>query len=394
MKTSCIDSLWRVITRECLRFYSDRVLLLLVFAMPVVLFTMFCSIYNKGIVRGLPVAVCDNDNTETSRLLIRAIQSSSSMRLTASLSSAAELERNIKRGTFAGGFYFPQGMEQDLKRGHSVHPVVYKNSQNILIGNYILKESQSIFRTFNAGVILKKFKKAGLSTQQALALVNQITTDVCVLYNPNFNYTQYMCPGLIFAQFQVIIMLCGLLVIAHEREQNTLQLALDNAGGCIGIFLLGKSIPYLSAFCAVALGILGILFPAFDIKIAGGFWETFVLVLLFVFASFAPGLMLGCLVKDPIVGTQVAIFINLPAFIFSGYTFPSGAFPNALALIAYVLPFTHFSSAFFKMSLVHAPLHYATNEIIALLGFVTIPLVLTWPFIAMQTTRRNAKALV
>lgn len=359
--------------RELKRFGSDRVCVVICFVIPPILFTLFCFIYYAGLVRGLPVAVCDNDNSSISRTLVRSIEASSVMKVVAHVNSAREIEDGLRRGIYLGGFYLPNGMERDIKRGHPVFPVIYKNSQNLLIGNTLFKEAMTIFRTFNAGVLLNKFRKAGLSKDQAIGLVNPVATDITVLYNPNFNYSQFLSPGLIFAQFQVIIILTFFLIIAREWEENGFTEALTAAGGRGGALIIGKSLPYLIVHCATAVAIYGILFPLFDIKINGSIVATFVVTFLFILASSVPGMLIGMITRNQLVGMEVSILLNMPAFMFSGFAFPMRALPEPFVFAAQLLPFTHFSNGFFKVALAGLPLQGAFHECVYLLCFVFIP---------------------
>jgi ABC-2 type transport system permease protein len=287
------------------------------------------------------------------------------------------MENEMRRGRICGGFYFPSGMERDIKKGCTVHPVLYKNAQNILVGNYLSKEGLSILRTFNAGVLIKKLKMKGLSEQQALAIVNPVATDVSVLYNANFNYTGFLCPGLIFAQFQVIVMLSALLVMTRACERHELQCSPGGTPCTPGALLIGKTLPYFGLHCLTGMGIVLILFPVFDIKLPGAFSLTCGLMMLYIAASFVPGLIIGLIVPNSIFGAQVGILVNMPAFIFSGYTFPLSAIPTPLAHLSQILPFTHFVPAFFKLSITRAPIASASAELAALVAFIvpTLPLV-------------------
>jgi ABC-2 type transport system permease protein len=364
-------------------------MLALVFAVPPVLCILFCLLYGNGMVRGVPIALCDNDNSEISGMLGRSLRSSGVVTVVEDVQNASRIEREIRSGRIQGGVVFPSGLESDLKRGLQAHPVVYRNFRNIMIGNYLYKECQTVFRTYNAGVLIKKLRMAGMSDDQAIALVNPIRLDVSNLYNPNFSYAQAMSPGLFFAQFQVIIMLSALLIVAHEREKGTLASTLAIARNSKALFLAGKSIPYLVAHFATAVVTLGVLFPLFSIKLPGSFAATLAVTVLFIIACFVPGLAIGSCVRDTIFGAQVAIFINMPAFIFSGFTFPSFNFPKPYRVLSQLMPFTHFANAFFKIALIKEPLRNAIPEALALSWFVIVPFIAAVVLLAWQTRARE-----
>ena len=376
--------------REIAIWHRDPVLLTLVLIVPPLLFTLICLIYNTGVIHDLPVAVCDMDRSALSRQIIRAIDADPSMAVSVQVQSPKEIEKGIRDGRFSGGFFFPENMERDIKYGKTAYPVVYKNSQNLMTGNTLYKESMTIFRTFNAGIVMKNLGVKGVGRQEALAAANTVAADVRILYNPNFSYTQFMCPGIIFAQLQAIIMMTALLIMAREYQKNTINDLLAIAGNRRTAILFGKAFPYVTVFTAICLGVIGILFPLFNIHLSGPFLPTLGIIVLFIAASFAPGLLLGLLITSPVFAVTVAIVINMPAFIFGGFTFPLWAMPDPIVAIAQVLPFTHFSQLFFKVCMIKAPFSYCTGELLKLLAFTCVPLPFCWALLHVHVLKRRA----
>jgi ABC-2 type transport system permease protein len=227
----------------------------------------------------------------------------------------------------------------------------------------------------------------GLTEKQALALVSPVATDVSVLYNPNFSYTTFICPGVIFAQFQVIIMMTALLLVNLEfrtRHRRDYPAPYATALKPWAI-LLSAVIPYLIILTAVAAAVLTILFPLFNIHLHGSFAGLFFTTALFVVASFMPGLLPGLLMRKAVSGIAFAIVFNMPAFIFSGFMFPLWAMPQPLALIANILPFKHYAAVFFKIGMAGAPLSYCVHEILILVLFIVLPAIPgVWLFAAKR----------
>ncbi len=372
---------------EFLRFAKDRALLSLTLPVPAVLFTLFCLIYGNGSITGIPVAVCDADNSSLSRTLMRAVGASGTMRIVQSETSLDDLDRLLRQGRVAGAFYFPCGMERNIKRGEQAFPVFYKNSQNVQVGNLLTREATAIFRTVNGGVLLQKFRAGGLTRDQALGIVNPVLTDVSVLYNPNFNYTQFLCPGLIFAQFQVMIMIAAILLFNRDYRNASGNDSAATRGSAPAV-LVARSAPACVAFVAMASLVLFILFPIFNIRIIGPVLPAFGAVMLFIAASFMPGILIGLLVRKAVSGMALGILINMPAFIFSGFTYPLRAFPGPYKLLANALPFTHFAPAFSQIAFINAPLPYAMPGLARLALFAVVPL----PFVLILLHREPARA--
>ena len=384
---SVLQQMWEVMRHELYIIMHERVFLALLFIIPTLLFPLFIMIYNTGMITDLPIAVYDADNSQMSRSLTRAMDASSSMQVVHSAHSMNELKNLVRKGTVYGALYFPPEMGNDLKRGKQVFPVIFKNAQNLQTGNLIYKDALAILRTWNAGILLKKVRAAGLSQQQSMALVNPIATDVSILYNPNFSYTTFLCPGVIFAQFQVIIMLTALLLVnlefrtRHRRDYPAPKSTVLKPWA----ILLSAAIPYLIILYCIAAAVIFILFPAFSMPVHGSTGALFVMTMLFITASFVPGMLAGLLFRKAVSGVAFAIVFNMPAFIFSGFTFPLWAMPQPLAVLANILPFTHYTSAFFKIGMIGMPLVYCIHEILILFLFIILPVTpAVWLFAAKR----------
>jgi len=211
-----------------------------------------------------------------------------------------------------------------------------------------------------------------------MALANPVSVDTQALFNPSYNYANYLVPGLLPAFMQMFIMLVAVLVISAEYHEGTLAELFAAADGHAGVVLLGKSLPHLLVYGAMALGLLGIVFPIFHIPVAAPAVVILGLFLLFIAASFFLGLMISCLVHNQMLATEVAVFINTPAFMFSGYTFPLWGMPVIHRAFAQIMPFTHFLTGFIKLYQMGAPLHSLRNEVMILALFVAVPAAVSW----------------
>jgi ABC-2 type transport system permease protein len=371
---------------ELRRYAKDGALIGLTVAIPAVLFTLFCLLFGRGIITGVPVTILDQDNSALSRTLTRAIGASSVMRIAHFDGTLDEVERDLRRGSVSGAFYFPHGMQREVKRGEQAFPVFYKNSQNVQVGNLLAREATAIFRTVNGGVLLQEFRAKGLTREQALGVLNPVTTDASVLYNPNFSYSEFLCPGLIFAQFQVMIMIAAILLFNRDYRNSRGGDRDAPPAGAPTVFL-ARSAPACLALVAVAVLVITVLFPLFGIRLTGPLVPTMGAILLFIAASFIPGILIGLLVPKAVSGLAMGILINMPAFIFSGFTFPLWAFPGPVAVLAHILPFTYFAPAFFQIALIGAPLSCAAHGLARLSLFVLVPL----PAIAFLLSREAAR---
>jgi ABC-2 type transport system permease protein len=374
--TEWFKVLLSVSLRETKCVFRSRVFVFLLFLLPLTLFPFFCYFYSQGLLSDIPVAVYDADNSELSRLLTRAIESSRSMKITSNLTNVTDLEQGIRCGKFKAAFYFPKSMEKDVKKQHQAFPVFYKNAQNIVISNFLYKETTLIFKSYSAGILLKKIKLSGKTESQAKAVVQPVIADILYLYNANFSYPNFLSPAYIFVTCQMVMMLAGMFCITHEIEQKRYSRLIQGAYKYPGAMIWGKLLAIIFLFSIVVIGVQFVLFPVFNIYIQGASHTVFALILLYLVASLVFGLAFGTILKNSFLATEVIIFINMPSLLLSGYTFPP--VPGLLAHLAKVLPFTHFMTLYFKIAQMASPLSSATSEIVTLTIFSITGFFISW----------------
>lgn len=366
-----------ILKREFHRIVERKTLFLLSVILPIVFFTLYANIYKSELVRKVPVAICDQDRTPLSRLIIRSIESTSSMTNVKNVASIEEIKDLFLKGKIAGAFFFPPNLESDIKSNRYSAVIIFKGTHNLITGNYIYNDGVKIVKTVSAGVVQKKLRSAGLGAQQAANFLSPIRVQTQILFNPNYSYESYLVPGLLTVTLQMVIMMVAALIISSEISHNTFNELAAAAKYRVWPVIIGKSIPHILIHSATALMILGIFFSVFDIPINGSVLYSVLFLLFFVITSFYYGFLISCVFADQQMATEVAIFINTPAFLFSGFTFPLWGLPLVHQFYSQTIPYTHFLTGFLKIYLMNTPLSYIKSEFIALSWFLSISFILT-----------------
>jgi ABC-2 type transport system permease protein len=364
-----------VAKRELSRILHKRSLYILLIITPPVIFLLFALIFRSSLLRDIPVAVYDEDKSSLSLLITRYVESTPSMEVVKYVNSLDELKKEFLKGNIKGAFYLPKNMERDVKKGKQSNPVIFINSMNLIISNNILNDGVKIIKTVSGGVLLKKFRSSGTVENQAMDIVNPVKIDTQILYNSNYSYEQYLFPGLAVFSLMMIIMLTSVLLISSEFVHNTFPDLLNTAQNKISAIIIGKSIPHIFIHSINIFILLGIIFPLFGISINGHVILILLYLIFFVIVSFLFGIAISSLFHDQMFATEIVLFYNIPAFIFSGLTFPLWAMPKAIAFSAQLVLFTPFLSGFVKIFQVGTPLVYIFNNLLRMSIFLIVSLI-------------------
>jgi len=384
----------KIALREFRRIEERKTLYLLMIIIPLLIFLFYGFIYNKELLRELPIAVYDADHSPLSQKICEQIEATSSMRIVKYDYSLDKIKKDFFDGTIHGAFFIPRNLEKEIKEGKSTTVVVYKNTSNLIIGNTILKDASAVIRTVSAGAQLKKLRAKGMNYEKAMNIANPVRIETHSLFNPNYSYQNYLAPGLIAFTFQLLIMTASVIVISsefsHETFKELMKLSNDNP---LMIFI-GKAVPHFAIHTASALMIIGLVFPFFNIKIYGSPLLLIFFFMLFVAACLNLGLFISSIIHDQLFATEISVFINTPAFILSGFTFPLSAMPMVHNTLAQMLPFTHFLNGLLKIYQMNGTFLDLWNEIAALGLFAVVSALLTLFALRYQINLYNKSAVV
>ena len=369
-------SLYHIFKREMKRLSRQKSTRNLFIIIPIVVFTLLGSIYYKGALRDISIAVYDNDNSELSRTYIRSLEASPNLDVIYYMSSEDDLETVFVENEVQGIFYIPRDFNKDVLKGMPVDVKIYTNSTNIVFGNLLYRSATEVTQLMSAAVVVKNIAPLGIYPDKILGTVMPIDVNTKVLGNPQYNYIYYLLPGLATVLIQMILFFAASQAFNNEWKLNTYPDLYATANGNILTMILGKYLAYLVFGLGLCGFLFAVVFPVFGIPIYGNIGSLLVLLLLFLTVNIFLGFGVSLLLKDEIIALDIAIFYNSPAFVFSGFTFPIWAMPWFNSLYAQVIPYTHFLTGFLKIYQLNTPFKFILPEIEKLFIFFVIAVVI------------------
>ncbi len=369
-------TLFRIFIREWRRILTLPVFYWLLLVLPTLLFFLYAFIYQKEKVKHLPFAIWDEDHSAVSRKLTFMLEQTESIHITRQLQGLSELQSLILRGEVMGAAHFPAGMEELILSGKPVYITLYTNASSLVPAKLLFRNASEVIIMGGAGISLEKFIRAGMNKEKAMALVQPVRLTTYPLYNPGYNYFQYLVPGLITVALQMIIIMACVLMFNYEAKTNTLQELYTLSKGSAFNIVSGKILAHLSVAWINFILVTGIIFPIFGIGQGMETFHFFLLYTLLALACISIGLLISVIVTDTMLSMDIGLFYTAPAFVFSGYTFPRWAMPWYDQYYAWLMPYSSFLDGFVKLYQMQLPMKYAMHEISILLLFIlaTIPL--------------------
>lgn len=386
-----MKSFLKIVLREWKLILTKKSYYMILLVMPTLLFLLYSMIYNSQALHNIPVAIWDQDQTELSRILTRQYASSPLVKIAYQVHSQSEIEDLMANNKIQGAVIIPRNLEANVYSSKISSVSFIRNATNIIFAELLYKAFAEVTLTVNAGVIMERFTHTGVPSRSSLQLANPVNLTTHSLYNPTYNYQNYLVPGLMTVGLQMMIIMICVLIINSEKEEGTFEELIQLANGSTSLLLLGKITAHYLAGMLNVLLIFGVFFAYFSIPVLENFTELFVLFSLLVLACVSIGVLVSVVFPESLMASDIALFYTSPAFVFSGFTFPRWAMPWYDQYYANLMPYTPFLDGFIKVYQMNAPLGALTPHLLSLVWFITIPLSIGWALLKIQI--QNAKNL-
>ena len=355
---------------EFKRIFSNNVLLAIFIGAPIFYGVLFGYVYKQAKVIDLPIVIIDQDHSPTSDKIIDAFIDNEALLVSDIRYTPGTIMEEMPAKQYDAVITLPSNFEADILQKRHPEIRVDLNMANILNANTASKNIQSVLMSLNAGIEIEGLKKKGLHSSEALAAYESFKINFNKLYNATGNYATFMLPGLLAAIMQQIIFLAMALVFARDFEDGHFDLLINQSRFSLYHIAL-KSIPFLLMIPVIWM-IISFLIPYFKIDIDIFNLPMLVLATLLTLASMCIGMLFSIAIPSQLKATELLMVISTPAFILSGFTWPTLAFPNAIANIAQFIPSTQFLNGFRKIAFYGGDLASIKPEINTLLLIIVV----------------------
>jgi ABC-2 type transport system permease protein len=351
----------KLVKVEFKRIFSNNVLLAIFFGAPILYGFLFGYVYQQAKVVDLPIVIVDQDRSPTSDKIIDAFNDNEGLLVTDVRYSAGNLIDEMPIKQYAAVITLPSNFEADVFQKKHPEVRVDLNMANILNANTASKHIQSVLMTLNAGMEIESLKKQGMHPAQALSSYESFKINFNKLYNSTGNYVTFMLPGLLGGIMQQIIFLAMALVFSRDFEDGYFGKLIKESKSSLYHIAL-KATPFLLMLPLIWLAV-SLFFPYFNIVANVFNFPMLVLVTLLTLASMAIGMLFSVAIPSQLKATELLMVISTPAFILSGFTWPTMAIPSAITTIAQYIPLTQFLSGFRKIAFYGGNLSSVKGEI-------------------------------
>ncbi len=330
MRGRVVRSLVRVgamASKEARHIVRDPRTLYMSLGMPVVMLFLF----GYGVVYDLdriPVAIVDQDRTEASRELVRALTASRELVSAGELPDAAAAIEAFRRGEAAGALVVDRGYQRDVLARKTVPVQLLVDGSDALVANQLLGKADALLRA----------ETQRLAGPDLASATPPVAVKIWTRYNPESRSALFMVPGLAAYLMAITAVLLTALTIAGEWERGSMEQLFASPIGRLEI-VLGKLLPYLALGLLEFLLVVAFGMMVFDVPMRGSGVALSVLGLVFLVGMLGQGLLVSVVAKNQTVATQAGTMSSLlPSLLLSGMMTPIENMPWALQQLSRVVP--------------------------------------------------------
>jgi len=327
---------------ELKEIFSDGgVLLILVFA--VIAYPIVYSIgYKNNVLKDIPIAIVDLDNTQGSRILSRMMNQTEQIEVYTKSLNLNMAEKEFWDGNVKGIILIPSGFEKKVLKGEQAIIDVYCDASYFLIYKETLNAALKASGTFSAGVEVKRNMAAGNSFNQAIEKTHPLQIEMYNLYNPSGAYGSYVMPGIIIIILQQTLLVGIGMIGGAGRENNNEQFIAPGVMLRKGVFsvIMGKGLAYFTVYIVNVIFTLVWLYHWFGFPSKGSLFAVIMLVIPYLFSVIFLGLATSLLFRKREYSIIFLVFLSPIVLFLSGLSWPASALPKFLYAIAHIFPST------------------------------------------------------
>jgi ABC-2 type transport system permease protein len=382
---------------EFKRIFSNGVLLAIFFGAPIVYGFLFGYVYQQAKVVDLPIVIVDQDRSPMSDKIIDAFQDNEGLLVKDVRFTAGNIIAEMPKEQYAAVITLPSDFEAQLLQKKHPEVRVDLNMANILNANTASKSIQSVLMTINAGIEIEGLQKQGMHPDQAMTSYESFKINFNKLYNSTGNYVTFMLPGLLAGIMQQIILLAMALVFSRDFEDGYFGTLIGHSKSSLYHILL-KATPFLLMLPIMWLSV-SLFLPYFSVDAAVFNGPMLVLATLLTLASMFIGMLFSIAIPSQLKATELLMVISTPAFILSGFTWPTMAIPAAITNIAQFIPLTQFLEGFRKIAFYGGDMASIRTEInmlvlITIVAFVAMVVLLQVKIFLFNKKAKKSSAVV
>ena len=308
---------------------------------PLLLVVFFTTMLSDGIPQDLPIGVVDQDNSATSRGLIRNLDAMQSSRVVYRFANVTEARSAMQEGKVYAYLLIPEGTAAKLLAGRQPEILYYYTMTCMTAGGMASKDLKTIGMLGSAAVGQAMLSAKGASKEQIKAALQPVSIDAHMIANPqgsyNYTLTTVFVPGILM----LFMALLSSYALGMEMKFDTGKEWLARADGNIVVAIVGKYMIHALVFLLVMFAYQYYIFRVLHFPHFGGVWNIVRLTFLQVLGSLGFGIFTFGLMPSLRMSMSISSLWSVLGLSMCGSAFPVAGMDTPLQAMSWLFPLRH-----------------------------------------------------
>ena len=293
-------------------------------------------------VRNVPMVVVDADRSRASQALISRFTGSGIFDLVDVVSTPAQVDRHLERGTAWMALSIPAHYGDDVTAGRPATLQVLADGSDASSTNIAMGYATNLVTAYAQELVMAGSRAGEPVPASAAPAGGGIEPRVRVWFNPTLESRNFMLPGIFALLLLVITSNLSSMAIVREREVGTLEQLNVTPLSRLEL-ILGKLFPYaIIGLIDVLIVLLAIVYW-FEVPLRGSFWLLLAMSLVYLMTTLGLGLFISTISNTQQQAMMTSTFFFLiPMMYLSGFVFPIENMPAAIQPLTYLIPLRYF----------------------------------------------------
>lgn len=368
-----LSNIVHVALRELDMLRKNRIYGFCMIVFPLLVVVFFTTMLDEGTPQDLPIGVVDQDNSATSRALVRNLDAMQNSRVVYRFANVTEARNAMQEGKVYAYLYIPGGTSAKLLAGRLPKISYYYTMTCMTAGSMAMKDMKTIGLLGSAAVGQATLSAKGASKEQIKASLQPVTVDAHMIANPygsyNYSLTTTFVPGILMLFMALLSAYTLGMEMKFDTGKEWLVLAEDN----ILVALIGKYIVHALVFTLVIMFYQWYIFEVLHFPRLGGVWSIGRLVLLQVSAGLSFGIFAFGLMPSLRMSMSISSLWSVLSISMCGSAFPVVAMDPALQAMSWLFPLRHYWMIYQATVLNGFPVIDVWLHLVALVAFTLLP---------------------
>ncbi|USD66474.1 ABC transporter permease [Vibrio sp. SCSIO 43136] len=334
--------------------------------------------YAHQVAQEQQITVVNLDKSQTSFKLERMVDATPQVSVVSRTHSVEEAKSQFLAGKVAGILVIPEHFHRDLLMGKSPVLAYAGDASYFLVYGTVVEGLAKSAGTLSAQVKVTKLVMDGEPMALAKDQYSSTHLNFKPTFNPKMGYVDYVVPAVfILILHQTLIMGTGILT-CNQKSRSGYWQNIHPAR-----LTLARITAFALIYVLISMFYLGVSFDMYDINRLASIETIFILLIPFLIAAGALGVVIGNWVPRTELVTMLVLLSSMPLIFSAGFIWPIESIPEPIVIVSNLIPSTPAIMGFLKSNQMGAELPLIKHELAQLwmlaAGWLTIAILTIRP---------------